>query len=109
MNNKLKYWASGQMGRDMLSAFKPTTETAAEGATVAWSGTKTSAEKANAELAAEIARRSEMGYRVVSTNIVQAGRSKTSWAALGVANLARGKQVQATAVFTREGDGARSL
>lgn len=70
--------------------------------TVAWTSRKASAKGVAKALAKETTRMEKRGYVLVTSDVVQAGRSKRSWIGLGILNFMRGKQVQAIATFRFE-------
>lgn len=68
---------------------------------VVWSSSKTSAEDATKQMLDEQQKMSAKGYHLVSNELVEAGRSKKSWVALGVMNFVRSKQVQMIVTFEK--------
>jgi hypothetical protein len=69
---------------------------------VPWKSSKTSFEKAEREFFKERGRMEKRGYRLESQQVIEQGRSKKSWATLGIGNILRGKQVQVVATFVRD-------
>jgi surfactin synthase thioesterase subunit len=67
--------------------------------TITWSSSKTSSDGANRELAKEIEKMAKKGYVLQTSSFSQAGHSKKAWVTVGLINLIRAKQVQATAIF----------